>query len=91
MSGSRRLRTPGGVLAVPSAGAGEVFAVIHPCAVALYRTHPEGTPRNVWHGHVAGLNVEGPRARVAGTIPIVAGSRQRPWRICTWIKAAKFG
>jgi molybdate transport system ATP-binding protein len=72
VSGSGRLRTPGGVLAVPSAGAGEVFAVIHPRAVALYRTHPEGTPRNVWRGHVAGLDVEGPRVRVAGTIPIVA-------------------
>jgi molybdate transport system ATP-binding protein len=64
----------GGILMVPGAGAGEVFAVIHPRAVALHRRVPEGTPRNVWCGHIAGLDVEGPRVRVrvTGTIPIVA-------------------
>jgi molybdate transport system ATP-binding protein len=48
--------------------------VIHPRAVALHLCAPEGTPRNVWRGHVAGLDVEGPRVRVrvAGVIPIVA-------------------
>jgi molybdate transport system ATP-binding protein len=64
----------GGSLTVPSAGAGEVFAVIHPRAVALHRRVPEGTPRNIWRGHIGGLDVEGPRVRVrvTGTIPIVA-------------------
>ena len=64
----------GGILTAPSAGTGEVFAVIHPRAVALHRRAPEGTPRNVWCGHIAGLDVEGPRVRVriAGIIPIVA-------------------
>jgi len=62
------------VLAVPGAGHGEVFAVIHPRAVALHRRRPEGTPRNVWRGHIAGLDVEGPRvrARIVGVIPIIA-------------------
>jgi len=64
----------GAVLAVPGAGTGEVFAVIHPRAVALHRCPPEGTPRNVWRGQVAGLDVEGARVRVrvTGTIPVVA-------------------
>lgn len=64
----------GGSLAVADAGSGEVFAVIHPRAVALHRRAPEGTPRNVWHGTVAGLDLEGPRVRVrvAAEIPIVA-------------------
>jgi len=64
----------GGTLMVPSAGTGEVFAVIHPRAVALHRRPPEGTPRNVWVGTVAALDAEGARVRVrvAGVIPIVA-------------------
>ena len=62
------------VLAVPSAGTGEVFAVIHPRAVALHRRPPEGTPRNVWRGQIAGLDFEGARVRVrvTGSIPVVA-------------------
>jgi hypothetical protein len=44
----------GGVLTVPGAGGGEVFAVTHPRAVALHRRAPEGTPRNVWRGAVQG-------------------------------------
>lgn len=56
------------------AGDGEVFAVIHPRSVAIHRTHPEGTPRNVWQGTVRSVDVLGERARVAigGTLPIVA-------------------
>src|SRR5437870_13361756 len=37
----------GEVLAAPESGDGDVFAVIHPRAVALYLARPEGTPRNV--------------------------------------------
>ena len=64
----------GQVLAAPGAGNGEVFIVIHPRAVALYRTRPEGTPRNVWSAPVDDLDDEGDRARVrlGGPIPIVA-------------------
>ncbi len=61
-------------LSVPGAGSGDVFAVIHPRAVALHRRPPEGTPRNVWYAPVAALDVEGPRIRIrcSGAIPIVA-------------------
>jgi molybdate transport system ATP-binding protein len=64
----------GGVLSVPDAGAGRVFAVIHPRAVVLHRARPEGTARNVWPGRVDCLDVEHGRVRVhvVGTPSIVA-------------------
>jgi molybdate transport system ATP-binding protein len=53
---------------------GEVFAAVHPHAVALHRRAPEGTPRNVWAGTADTLDVVGDRVRVrvAGAVPIVA-------------------
>ena len=64
----------GGALTLPDAGRGDVFAVIHPRAVALHRSVPEGTPRNVWRGTVERLDREGDRVRVrvSGTPAIVA-------------------
>jgi len=51
-----------------------VFAVIHPRAVALYRTRPDGSPRNVWLGTAEGLEVVGDRVRVRveGPVSLVA-------------------
>jgi molybdate transport system ATP-binding protein len=61
-------------LVAPSAVEGEVFAVVHPRAVALHRRRPAGSPRNVWPGTVDGLEVQQDRIRVhvAGPVPIVA-------------------
>src|SRR5439155_8647510 len=61
-------------LATVDAGSGDVFAVIHPRAVALYRSKPDGTPRNVWRGEVEGVDLQGDRARVRrnGPVPPVA-------------------
>jgi molybdate transport system ATP-binding protein len=61
-------------LTAPDAATGDVFAVIHPRAVALHRQAPEGTPRNVWEGRVASVDDEGERVRVrvTGAVPIVA-------------------
>ncbi|MGH8991426.1 MAG: ABC transporter ATP-binding protein [Acidimicrobiia bacterium] len=72
--GDRVVIHTGATLTVPDAGQGEVFAVVHPRAVALYRRPPEGTPRNVWQGSADGLDREGERVRVrvGGPIPIVA-------------------
>lgn len=58
------VRLDGAVLVVADALDGDVFAVIHPSAVALHRARPEGTPRNVWQGTVAALDLEGERVRV---------------------------
>ncbi len=53
---------------------GEVFAVVHPRAVALHRTRPEGSPRNVWRGRASALDFQGDRVRVGveGEMPIIA-------------------
>jgi len=64
----------GGSLMATGASDGEVFAVVHPRTVALYRTRPDGTPRNVWEGRAIDLDFEGDRVRVRleGTPAIVA-------------------
>lgn len=53
---------------------GDVFAVIHPRAVAVHRARPEGSPRNVWPGRATGVELAGDRVRVrvTGRVPLVA-------------------
>jgi molybdate transport system ATP-binding protein len=53
---------------------GDVFAVVEPHAVALFRDHPEGSPRNVWSGTVEILDIMGDRVRVRvnGPVSVVA-------------------
>ena len=64
----------GASIAVPDAGEGDVFAVIHPRAVALFLTRPEGTPRNVWQGETENIDLHGERVRVRvnSAVPLVA-------------------
>jgi len=64
----------GGSLTVAEAADGDVFVVVHPRTVALYRTRPDGTPRNVWEGRASNLDLEGDRVRVRleGSPSIVA-------------------
>jgi molybdate transport system ATP-binding protein len=52
----------------------DVFVVIQPAAVALYRSRPDGSPRNIWRGPVEILDVAGDRVRVrvGGPVPLVA-------------------
>lgn len=61
-------------LAVAQSHHGDVLAVVHPRAVALYRERPAGTPRNVWQGIVAGVEPwhDRLRVRIEGDIPVVA-------------------
>src|SRR5207245_2611416 len=54
----------GGQLAAVGAGRGHVFAVVPPRSVSLWRNRPEGSPRNVWRGRIAGLDLQGDRVRV---------------------------
>lgn len=75
-------RATGGVVTLPGDAVlvaadaidGDVFAVVAPSAVALHRARPEGTPRNVWRGTVAAVDLEGDRVRVtlAGPVPLSA-------------------
>ena len=70
-----RVELGGGARLVVTGGHdGEVFAVVHPRAVALHRRPPEGTPRNVWRGEAEVLDVLGDRVRVrvTGPVPLVA-------------------
>jgi molybdate transport system ATP-binding protein len=64
----------GGSLTVAEGIDGNVFAVVHPRTVALYRSRPDGTPRNVWEGRASNLDLEGDRVRVRleGSPAIVA-------------------
>jgi molybdate transport system ATP-binding protein len=57
-----------------NAPTGDVFVTIDPNAIALYRSPPEGTPRNVWRLEVAEIDFEGERARVrmTGDLTLVA-------------------
>ena len=75
-------RTDNGSLVTPSGGRivpadaphGDSFAVIQPHAVALYRTAPDGSPRNVWPSTVAEIDQRADRVRVRldGPVPLVA-------------------
>jgi len=74
-AGRGRVELPGGqALVSADGGDGEVFAVVHPRAVALHRRPPEGSPRNVWQGRPELLEVVGDRVRVrvVGPAPLVA-------------------
>ncbi len=59
----------GGSLTVVDAADGDVFAVVHPRAVALHRERPEGSPRNVLRGTVVTADDEGTRIRVHVAVP----------------------
>ncbi len=65
----------GGVtIAAVSEVRGAALAVVHPRAIALHRSRPEGSPRNVWRGQADSLDAEGDRIRihVSGPVPVVA-------------------
>jgi molybdate transport system ATP-binding protein len=47
-----------------SAADGPVIAVIRPRSISLHRERPEGSPRNVWSTHVAGVDRSMDRVRV---------------------------
>jgi molybdate transport system ATP-binding protein len=71
--GSVKLQS-GPVVAAAGAEVGDVFAVVHPRAVAIHRTHPEGSPRNVWPGRTSSIELFGNRVRVRidGEVALVA-------------------
>jgi molybdate transport system ATP-binding protein len=73
-AGDRLTLQNGTTLVVSPSETGDVFAVIHPRAVALHRARPEGTPRNVWPARIDGIEPIGARVRVrtVGPLEIVA-------------------
>ncbi len=69
------ITTSAGAHVVPAHSiTGETFAVIQPHSIALYRSRPDGSPRNVWAGTVADIDrhTERVRVRLEGALPLVA-------------------
>jgi molybdate transport system ATP-binding protein len=64
----------GGTLVTSSGLTGRAFVRIAPSAVALYRTPPDGSPRNVWRATVADIDrrLDRVRVRLEGETPVVA-------------------
>jgi molybdate transport system ATP-binding protein len=54
----------GGHLVVDETLAGDVFVAFSPGAVAVHRTRPDGSPRNVWPVVVSGVEQYGDRVRI---------------------------
>ncbi len=52
--------------------AGPAFVAFPPAAVALYRTRPDGSPRNLWQATIEGLERHGDNVRVHLDGPITA-------------------
>ena len=64
----------GGELKVAWQGEGNAIATIHPRAIALFPSRPDGSPRNVWQATVASIEpaLDGLRVRLVGPVPLVA-------------------
>ncbi len=64
----------GGVLQTASRLQGEVLVIVHPRAVSLFRTRPDGSPRNVLLAPVVGIepSLDRVRIRLGGEIPMIA-------------------
>jgi molybdate transport system ATP-binding protein len=64
----------GGTLVTSSEVTGRAFVTIAPSAIALYRTPPDGSPRNVWRATVADVDrrLDRVRVRLDGALPVVA-------------------
>lgn len=54
----------GGTLDTLDSPEGEVFLAFAPASVGLYRTRPDGSPRNVWRTRVDAIERHGDRVRV---------------------------
>ncbi|GII86913.1 ABC transporter ATP-binding protein [Sphaerisporangium siamense] len=63
-----------GELLISTAGPleGPAFVAFSPAAVALYRSRPDGSPRNVWQARVEGVERHGDNVRVHLDGPIAA-------------------
>lgn len=64
----------GAVLISASHLNGPALATVHPRAVSLYLTRPDGSPRNVWRATIASIepSLEQVRVHVAGPVDLVA-------------------
>lgn len=71
----RRVRLASGAeLSVVTEATGAVLVAFRPGAVSVHRDRPEGSPRNVFPGVVAGVEPQGEQVRldIAGAVPMLA-------------------
>jgi len=57
---------------------GPVFVAFRPASVALYRTRPDGTPRNLWEATIEGIERHGDNVRIHLEGPITASADVTP-------------
>jgi molybdate transport system ATP-binding protein len=57
---------------------GAVFLAFPPSAVALFRTRPDGSPRNLWEATVGGIEPHGDQVRVHLDGPVAAAADITP-------------
>ncbi|MEV4187834.1 TOBE domain-containing protein, partial [Streptosporangium canum] len=57
---------------------GPAFVAFSPAAVALYRTRPDGTPRNLWQATIEGLERHGDNVRIHLEGPLTASADVTP-------------
>ena len=65
-------------LSVAESLSGEVFLAFPPSAVALFRTRPDGSPRNLWQATVGGIEPHGDQVRVLLDGPVPASADITP-------------
>jgi molybdate transport system ATP-binding protein len=64
-SGTRFTAASGGTLVVDGSCQGATYASVPPNAIALYRSCPDGSPRNVWRTTIAHIEPSFDRVRVS--------------------------
>jgi molybdate transport system ATP-binding protein len=57
---------------------GEVFLAFPPSAVALFRTRPDGSPRNLWQATIGGIEPHGDQVRVHLDGPVAVAADVTP-------------
>ncbi len=66
---------PGGfTLTAAGSASGEAFIAFSPGAVALYRSQPDGSPRNVWPATISGIERHGDNIRIQLDGPIAVAA-----------------
>jgi molybdate transport system ATP-binding protein len=65
-------------LSVAESLSGEVFVAFPPSAVALFRTRPDGSPRNLWEATIGGIEPHGDQVRILLDGPVPASADITP-------------
>jgi molybdate transport system ATP-binding protein len=72
------LREDGLELEIATSLGGPVFVTFPPSAVALYRSRPDGTPRNLWQTRITAIERRGDQVRIHVDEPLAAAADITP-------------